>query len=186
MVRKIRIGAGGFQALALTKSLLHPRFGFRSFAFWGHKVLRWCVPLALLVGIVSNLAMAHQTFYFGVLCVQALGAGIALAAYRSRSRSALPRWTRPISYFYLMNFALLCGFFRFLSGTQRVTWDRATPASANGITQDRLDSLQKTVRGQIIENDSQPFIAIHYRSPQDQPREAIREDDVRDLVEAVS
>ena len=28
--------------------------------------------------------------------------------------------------FYLMNYALLCGFLRFVFRTQRVTWDRAT------------------------------------------------------------
>ena len=134
MIRKIRIGAGGFQALSLTRSLLHPKFGLRSFAFWGHKVLRWCVPLALFAGLLANIALAvEQTSYLAALALQAGGAIIAGLAYRTRSRPALPRWTRPISYFYLMNFALLCGFFRYLRGTQRVTWDRLAPAGGVGM-----------------------------------------------------
>ena len=35
MVRKIRIGAGNFQALLMTREMLHPRYGCQSFAFWG-------------------------------------------------------------------------------------------------------------------------------------------------------
>jgi cellulose synthase/poly-beta-1,6-N-acetylglucosamine synthase-like glycosyltransferase len=134
MIRKIRIGAGGFQALSLTRSLLHPKFGLRSFAFWGHKVLRWCVPLALFAGLLANIALAwEQPKYLAALALQAGGAIIAGLAYRTRSKPALPRWTRPISYFYLMNFALLCGFFRYVRGTQRVTWERLAPAGGAAV-----------------------------------------------------
>ena len=127
MIRKIRIGAGGFQALSLTRSLLHPRFGFRAFAFWGHKVMRWLVPVFLAIAIASNVLLVGVPVYPILLAAQLAGAGVAYWAYRS---STTPRWTRPISYFYLMNFALFCGLVRYLTGTQRVTWDRATPASA--------------------------------------------------------
>jgi hypothetical protein len=124
MVRKVRIGAGGFQALALTSSLLHPRFGLRAFAFWGHKVLRWFVPVFLLVAVVANVALITHSIYPVLLVAQLLGASVGYCAYAKRPGTAIPRWARPVSYFYLMNFALLCGLFRFLSGTQRVTWER--------------------------------------------------------------
>jgi hypothetical protein len=35
------------------------------------------------------------------------------------------RLVRPVRYFFLMNLALFIGFFRFLRGTQRVTWEQA-------------------------------------------------------------
>lgn len=128
MVRKVRIGAGGWQALGLTRALLHPRYGLRAFAFWGHKVLRWLVPLLLLVALAANVGLAGLSLYRLLLALQAAGAMIAIWAYPGRR---LPKWTRPISYFYLMNYALFCGFLRFLFGTQRVTWDRASsPAHA--------------------------------------------------------
>jgi cellulose synthase/poly-beta-1,6-N-acetylglucosamine synthase-like glycosyltransferase len=127
MVRKIRIGAGGFQALGLTRRLLHPRYGASAFAFWGHKVLRWCVPLLFLAALVANVALVGVGFYQAVLGLQLVGVLVAGRAYTLRAGRVLPRWTRPISYFYLMNFALLCGFFRFVFRTQRVTWERAVP-----------------------------------------------------------
>jgi cellulose synthase/poly-beta-1,6-N-acetylglucosamine synthase-like glycosyltransferase len=126
MVRKIRIGAGGFQALGLTAALLHPRFGLRSFAYWGHKVLRWLVPLFCAVALASNLALVGEELYRVLLAGQLAGAAIAGWSYSARPGMELPRWTRPISYFYLMNFALFCGFWRFVFRTQRVTWDRAS------------------------------------------------------------
>jgi len=55
-------------------------------------------------------------------------AGIAIAvwSYRMPSEQGAPRWIRPISYFYIMNYALLCGLLKYLAGRQRVTWDRAS------------------------------------------------------------
>ena len=126
MVRKVRIGAGGFQALGLTHRLLHPRHGICAFAFWGHKVLRWCVPLLLVAALAANVALIGTGVYHLLLGLQAAGAIVAGWAYNARSGARFPKWIRPISYFYLMNYALLCGFFRFAFRTQRVTWDRAS------------------------------------------------------------
>lgn len=124
MVRKTRIGAGSYQALGLTAALLHPRFGLSAFAYWGHKVLRWSVPLLLLLAFAANAALAAtEPVYPWILLAQGVGVLVAAVSY-SRPTWSPPRWVRPVSYFYLMNFALLCGFFRFLFGTQRVTWER--------------------------------------------------------------
>ena len=127
MVRKIRIGAGGFQALGLTRALLHPRFGAVAFAFWGHKVLRWLVPQFFLLALCANLVLLRSPLFAGLLALQIGGAALALRAYHATPGREPGRLARPIGYFYLMNYALLCGFFRFLFGTQRVTWDRAAP-----------------------------------------------------------
>jgi cellulose synthase/poly-beta-1,6-N-acetylglucosamine synthase-like glycosyltransferase len=126
MKRKVRIGAGGFQALGLTRRLLLPSYGLAAFAYWGHKVLRWLVPFFFLAALVSNLFLLPHPFYWATLAAQGAGAFIAGWAYYARPGGEPPRWLRPISYFYLMNFALLCGFLRFILGTQRVTWERAS------------------------------------------------------------
>jgi len=130
MVRKIRIGAGGYQALGLTHSLLHPRYGLRAFAYMGHKVLRWCVPFFALIGFGTCIPLALNSFQYKVLlALQILGAFLSLWAYHKSEKGRLPVWVRPISYFYLMNYSLFCGFLRFLFRTQKVTWDRAIPAA---------------------------------------------------------
>lgn len=125
MVRKIRIGAGNFQALTLTYRLLSPRYGLRSFAYWGHKVLRWFVPLLFLVGLMANISLAGNNFYLLLLLFQLLGATISIISYKTKSSTELPKPIKLINYFYLMNYALLCGLFRFIFGTQRVTWEKS-------------------------------------------------------------
>ena len=127
MTRKIRIGAGGFQALGLTRPLLHPRFGVVAFSFWGHKVLRWLAPQFIIIALLANLVLIRLPLFAALLGLQIGGAFMALRAYHARPGREPGRLARPIGYFYLMNYALLCGFFRFLFGTQRVTWDRAAP-----------------------------------------------------------
>lgn len=120
MVRKVRIGAGGWQALGLTRGMLHPRHGLRAFAFFGHKLLRWLVPLFLLAALGANVGLLDAPLYRSLLALQGAGMLLSLAAYRR----PLPKFTRPVSYFYLMNYSLLCGFLRFVTHTQRVTWER--------------------------------------------------------------
>ena len=125
MVRKIRIGAGGFQALGLTAAVLSPLHGFASFAYWGHKVLRWCVPFFFLTALAANIVLSHVPVFGVFLGLQTLGILVAILASVVPPTIKLPSWTRPVSYFFLMNYALFCGFFRFLFGTQRVTWEKA-------------------------------------------------------------
>jgi cellulose synthase/poly-beta-1,6-N-acetylglucosamine synthase-like glycosyltransferase len=124
MKRKVRIGAGGFQALGLTGRLLLPGYGMCAFAYWGHKVLRWFVPLFLIVALTANAGLVVLPLYRVPLALQTIGLLIAAWSYNLGPGKRLPRWMRLISYFYLMNYALFCGFWRFVFRTQRVTWDR--------------------------------------------------------------
>ena len=130
MIRKVRIGAGGFQALSLTGRLLLPGFGLTAFAFWGHKVLRWLVPFFYITATAANIALWRLPAFSLFLVIQAVGAILAVAAYHAPPGRKLPRWTQPVSYFFLMNYSLFCGFVRFVTRTQRVTWDRSTSAQA--------------------------------------------------------
>jgi cellulose synthase/poly-beta-1,6-N-acetylglucosamine synthase-like glycosyltransferase len=124
MVRKIRIGAGGFQAVGLTAALLHPRYGLTAAAYWGHKVLRWCAPLLVLSALFANLWLMDHPLYRAVFALVLAGIPIALQVHGMPTGRMPPRWMRVVGYLYLMNWALLLGFFRWLTGTQRVTWDR--------------------------------------------------------------
>src|SRR5919109_4292114 len=56
--RRVRIAAGCFKALSQHRDLLSPRHGFTAFALWSHKVLRWLVPHAMIVALLTNLFLA--------------------------------------------------------------------------------------------------------------------------------
>ena len=58
--RRVRIGAGDFQALALCRRCLLPRYGRFAWMFWSHKVLRWFTPhLLLLTAAVACAGLAR-------------------------------------------------------------------------------------------------------------------------------
>lgn len=57
--RKVRLGAGGFQAVSKLKDFLNPfKYGVVSFQFFYHRVLRWVVtPSCLVLLAVVNVLM---------------------------------------------------------------------------------------------------------------------------------
>lgn len=74
--RKIRISAGGLQAVVVLRSLLNPfRYGWLSFQYISHRVLRWTLaPLSLIVVLLSNIYLINtgSVFYESVLFLQIL------------------------------------------------------------------------------------------------------------------
>ena len=122
MTRRIRIGAGDFQALFLCWRSLLPWRGFHSIAFWSHKVLRWFTPFLMIAALVSNVALASHPFFAVLLAVQLAFYTLALVGTFMRRRKMVA-FSAP-HYFVIINLALLFGFFRFITGTQQVAWKR--------------------------------------------------------------
>ena len=139
--RRVRIAAGNFQSLAWLWPLLSPRRGLWAYAFWSHKVLRWCAPLFLALAFVANAALALQgRLWSALFAAQCVFYGLALVGAlvaEPVSEAPWPRrakWTRllllprAIHFFVRMNWAQACGFVRFVLGRQRATWERTARA----------------------------------------------------------
>ena len=124
--RRSRIGAGGFQSLALLWPILDPRRGWIAFAFLSHKLLRWACPFALIALMASDiaLALAGRPWHAYSLAAQVAFYLGAIGASRLPGGSRASRPLRVVSMFAGMNLALLVGFFRLLRGGQKGTWDR--------------------------------------------------------------
>lgn len=128
--RKVRIAAGGFQAIGLLTPLLafwrYPRL---TYLYVSHRVLRWALsPLCLILAWISNaiLFAGTRSLAYGLLLAAqtALYGAAALAALFP----ALKKKSRLIklgSYFVFMNVSVILGFFRFLRGRQAATWEKA-------------------------------------------------------------
>lgn len=122
--RRARIGAGDFQAIGLLHELLTPRFGWTTFAFWNHKILRWICPFLLIMALVTNIALLQYPLYAWLFVMQLLFYTLALVGNMLPARPKILRILRLATMFTTMNAALLVGFFRWLLGTQRATWQR--------------------------------------------------------------
>ena len=123
--RRVRIGAGNWQALGQCAPLLLPQKGFVAFSFWSHKVLRWATPFLLLAAFAASLTLTGP-LWRGVLGVQIAFYLTALLGY------ALPRLHLPAgplrlpAYFVAINAALGAGLLRGLLGRQRAAWTRTS------------------------------------------------------------
>lgn len=126
--RRARIAAGNFQSLKLVPGLLSPTAGFRAFAFWSHKVLRWVAPALMALVLVANLFLLDSAFFRLALAAQLLFYGLAAAGKANWFEGKLRKACSIAYYFVTMNVALVVGFWRFLRNSQRAAWDRTARA----------------------------------------------------------
>ncbi|NVJ21019.1 glycosyltransferase family 2 protein [Myxococcus sp. AM011] len=128
--RRARIAAGNFQSLRMVPGLLLPTAGFPAFAFWSHKLLRWCAPALMGLALIANLFLLDSVFYRFTLLGQGLFYALAyLGKVGVLKRGAVKRVASVAYYFTTMNLAIVVGFWRFLRNSQRAAWDRTARAS---------------------------------------------------------
>jgi len=129
MKRKVRIAAGGLQAVARLAPLLNIfRYGRLSFQYISHRVLRWTLaPLFLPILLVVNILLAADgsRFYQIVLLAQILFYASALAGYLLEQKKLKVKAFFVPYYFCLMNYSMYAGFVRLVRGRQSVLWERA-------------------------------------------------------------
>ncbi len=127
--RKVRIAAGGLQAIVRLAPLLNPfRYGVLSFQYISHRVLRWTLAPALLpIILIANILLAMQGswFYQLILGAQMLFYTAAFAGLRLERRQIKVKALFVPYYFCVMNYAVYAGFWRFIRGRQSVLWERA-------------------------------------------------------------
>lgn len=118
--RKLRISSGNFQNLFFFKSSLIQFWKPIGFCFWSHKVLRWLTPFFLITAYVSSafLALTHP-FFCALFLLQTIGLLFPLLHKWFKFENSLLKF---ISHFYMMNLALLGGFFRFVRGIKSSIW----------------------------------------------------------------
>lgn len=122
--RRIRIGAGNFQALVRYPQLLLPWRGIVHYTYVSHKVIRWVFPFLMLGALFFNLLLLQRPLYRTIFAVQISGyAAVLLGWLLDRCRLRLPVISA-LYHFTALNIALLLGFFKFCSGIQSGAWER--------------------------------------------------------------
>jgi cellulose synthase/poly-beta-1,6-N-acetylglucosamine synthase-like glycosyltransferase len=134
--RKVRIAAGGFQAIAmLTDALLFWKNPKLSFLYISHRVLRWTLtPLCLIFAFLSSLILTiflHHPTYKVLFFIQVT---FYLSAFLY---SIFPVMGRKIPFFKLpyyftfMNISVFEGFFKFIRNKQSAAWEKAKRTNYN-------------------------------------------------------
>ena len=132
--RKIRIAAGGFQAIGILRALLafwkQPKL---SFLYISHRVLRWTLsPICLFLAFISNLILSLSLDgYIFKICFFFQLTFYTLALIGSIKKINTKSKIFNIAYYFVfMNICVVLGFFRFLKGKQPVTWEKAKRAQS--------------------------------------------------------
>ncbi|MFK7807450.1 MAG: glycosyltransferase [Saprospiraceae bacterium] len=124
--RKVRISTGNFQNLVTFSPILKRPFEPLGFAFLSHKVLRWLGPFFIIISfsIALYLSLLGNWFYV-ILLLGYLGILVVIPLL-DRLLHLLNIHImafRHVRYFVAMNRALLVGFFRYLGGVEKGTWE---------------------------------------------------------------
>jgi cellulose synthase/poly-beta-1,6-N-acetylglucosamine synthase-like glycosyltransferase len=112
---------GAFHMPSLLNPLRHPWFAIE---LWSHRVLRWLVPVFLIVLFFASAALAgqggfYQLAFLGQLAVY--GAGL-LGFALERLRIRVPGLFVPL-YFCVVNLAPLIALTRLARGERNVVWE---------------------------------------------------------------
>lgn len=122
--RKVRIGAANFHGIREILPLLSPTRGFVAFGLWSHKIIRWFAPFLLLAMLAANISLLGEPHYNLLFGLQMAFYGAALCAWLLDALGLhVPVLIYPY-YFVVVNLALLIGFFKFLTNSQRPAWAR--------------------------------------------------------------
>jgi len=131
--RKIRIAAGGWQAMSRLAGLLNPFKNFvLSFQYVSHRVLRWSVSaLALPFIFILNVLIVFggdipSVLYQMLLVAQVVFYALALFGWYVETKNMRIKILFVPYYFTMMNYAVFAGFFRWVSGNQRATWEKSS------------------------------------------------------------
>ncbi len=135
--RKIRIAAGGIQSIIRLKDLLNFfKYGTLSFQYISHRVLRWTLaPIGLLLILIFNTILSANIGFFEFSSIytwtfwgQIAFYFAAMLGWYLENRKIKVKILFVPYYFFIMNYAVYLGFFRFLKGKQSVKWERAKRA----------------------------------------------------------
>ncbi len=137
-VRRVRIGAGDYQALGFCKACLAPRFGVFAWAFLSHKVLRWVTPhLVIVMGCISYpqcaFAYGNGRAFLDTIPASAVATLLTLLLIAGQTGKQLRKMGQTgriahlcgaCDHFITMHVALFAGWIRFCSGNMSGTWKR--------------------------------------------------------------
>jgi len=131
--RKIRIAAGGLQAVSRLTPLLNPfKYGLLTFQYVSHRVLRWTLaPIALPISLITNVllvVLTNSPLFTYLLIAQVLFYFAASVGYLLEKKELKIKAFFVPYYFCIMNYAVYRGFFRFIGGKQSVIWEKAKRA----------------------------------------------------------
>ncbi|MES2560006.1 MAG: glycosyltransferase family 2 protein [Bacteroidota bacterium] len=131
--RKVRISAGAWQAMTRLGQAFNPFHNLAiAFSFISHKVFRWTfAPLALVILVPTNyyLFATQHGIYETIFIAQCLFYVFTLLGWYFENKKVHIKLVFIPYYFFMTNWCMYLGFFKFITGRQSAKWERVQRAT---------------------------------------------------------
>lgn len=137
MKRKIRIAAGGFQAIARLGFLWNIfKYGLLSFQYISHRAMRWvvapfCLPFLVLINaflLFTGSELLDVFNYHLLMIAQIAFYTLALLGYYLENKKIRVKILFVPFYFSFMNYCAIKGYFRYKNGLTSGIWEKVKRA----------------------------------------------------------
>jgi cellulose synthase/poly-beta-1,6-N-acetylglucosamine synthase-like glycosyltransferase len=120
---RVRVVTRGMRGILSVPALLNPfQYGWVSFQLISHKVLRWLVPVFMLMVLAGSGALWHQPFYRALFALQCAFYAFVLLTLVV----PLHRIWKPLGiplYFCTINAAAICSVLEVARGRKYIVWE---------------------------------------------------------------
>jgi hypothetical protein len=121
--RKVRTVVRGLTVFFRNLEFLNPlRYGFFSYQFICHKLLRWLVPLFLLSAFTTNMALVPDSLVYSFLLMGQVGFYAAAIWVWRRPSPPTHAVLKIPAYFLAVNAAIILAWWRYFRGQRLVMW----------------------------------------------------------------
>ena len=122
--RRARVVSRGIRGIGFMREALNPfRHPFLLFQLVSHRLLRWGMPLLLILAFVANAFLLDRRFYQLAFAAQMAFYGAALVGLILDRLGIRPRGAFVPLYFCLVNLAPLLAAWSLLKGEKKIVWE---------------------------------------------------------------
>jgi hypothetical protein len=98
------------------------KYGFFSYQYFCHKLLRWLVPVFLFIALVSNLILAWKSsLFFSMFLVQLVFYSSAIFGWKRKDLTSRTLLKIPM-YFIIVNASIFVAWWKYLKGERVIMW----------------------------------------------------------------
>jgi cellulose synthase/poly-beta-1,6-N-acetylglucosamine synthase-like glycosyltransferase len=134
LTTRVRIITQTFSDLWRHRGMMNPvRSGFYAVELFSHKLMRYFVPLFLILVLIGSAWLAPWSIFYAVaLAAQLTFYGAAALAWILEQMGMHSRLLAIPQYFVLANLASLIAFYKFLRGERYVRWEPMRASAEQG------------------------------------------------------
>lgn len=131
---RVRITTQTFADLWRNRDMLNPfRHGFYAIQLLSHKVMRYMIPVFLLVTLITSGLLATRSWLYALIfgCQLAFYL-VAVASWLSAKAGVKSYWLAFPQYFVITNLASLLALFKLIRGERYIRWEPVRDQSSSG------------------------------------------------------